>query len=292
MEIRTPFGTFAAICRMIKIEHSVFALPYAWAGAFLAADGLPPLEPFILLTIAMVAVRSFAMGVNRIADLDQDRLNPRTRNRPLVTGEIGVGQTLAFCLLMAVIFILACRGINDVCLALSVPALLFSAGYSWAKRFTPLCHFWLGAVLGLAPLAGWLSVDPSGVGLPAAALFFAVTTWVGAFDIYYAFQDHGFDLMHGLHSAVTDYGRNAAFLLAGAAHVGTSAFLLLAGMAADLAWPWTVIWLGISAALFVEHRIISPTNLLRVNTAFFTLNGIVSPAMFLGVLLGIFCRGA
>ena len=151
--MRTPFGQFADICRMIKIEHSVFALPYAWAGAVLAARGLPPLRSLIFLTIGMVAVRSFAMAFNRLVDLPFDRDNPRTMDRPLVTGDISVAQTWAFCGATALIFIIACACLNSLCFWLAVPALLFAAAYSLLKRFTALCHFWLGATLGLAPLA-------------------------------------------------------------------------------------------------------------------------------------------
>lgn len=187
----TPFGSFAAICRMIKIEHSIFALPFAFAGAFIASGGVPAWKPFVLLTIAMVAVRSFAMAFNRVVDLPFDRRNPRTQNRPLVTGEITRLQTWAFIVVMAVVFVLACAGLNRLCLMLSPLALGISALYSVMKRFTWLCHFVLGAVLGLAPLAGWLSVDPVFT-LPAVLLFWGVLFWVAGFDILYSCQDTAF----------------------------------------------------------------------------------------------------
>ena len=284
----TPFGQFSDICRMIKIEHSVFALPYAWAGAFLAARGMPSARSLIFLTIGMVAARSFAMAFNRLADLPFDRDNPRTQGRPLVTGVISKGQTWAFCALTAVVFIAACAALNKVCLWLAVPALLFAAIYSLLKRFTPLCHFWLGATLGLAPLAGWLSVDPASLGLAPVLLFFAVTFWVAAFDIYYAFQDMDFDVAFELHSVPASFGPETALALAAFAHTMTSIFLLLTGFAAGLSWPWYVVWLGISIMLLVEHRLMKPQDLRHVNTAFFTLNGIISPVVLLGVLLGIY----
>ena len=286
--LSTPFGQFADICRMVKIEHSIFALPYAWAGAFLAAGGLPPARSLIFLTLGMVAARSFAMAFNRLVDLPFDRDNPRTCKRPLVTGAISVRQTKAFCWLMAAVFVLACGALNTVCLWLSVPALLFAAAYSLLKRFTPLCHFWLGATLGLAPLAGWLSVTPAVPGMPAVLLFFAVTFWVAAFDIYYAFQDMEFDAAFGLYSVPACYGAESALLIAAFSHIMTSLFLLLTGFAAGLSWPWYALWLGISALLFAEHRLMRPQDLRFVNTAFFTLNGIISPVVLLGVLLGIY----
>lgn len=286
--LSTPFGQFGDICRMIKIEHSVFALPYAWAGAFLAARGVPSARSLIFLTIGMIAARSFAMAFNRLADLPFDRDNPRTQQRPLVTGVISQKQTWAFCALMAIIFIAACGALNTVCLWLAVPALLFAAIYSLLKRFTALCHFWLGATLGLAPLAGWLSVNPSSLGLPAILLFWAVTFWVAAFDIYYAFQDMDFDVAFELHSVPASLGADTALTLAAFSHAMTSIFLLLAGYAANLSWPWYIVWFGISLMLLVEHRLMKPQDLRHVNTAFFTLNGIISPVVLIGVLLGIY----
>ena len=286
--LSTPFGQFGDICRMIKIEHSVFALPYAWAGAFLAARGMPSARSLIFLTIGMIAARSFAMAFNRLADLPFDRDNPRTQQRPLVTGVISQKQTWAFCALMAIIFIAACAALNTVCLWLAVPALLFAAIYSLLKRFTALCHFWLGATLGLAPLAGWLSVNPSSLGLPAILLFWAVTFWVAAFDIYYAFQDMDFDVAFELYSVPASLGADTALTLAAFSHAMTSIFLLLAGYAANLSWPWYIVWFGISVMLLVEHRLMKPQDLRHVNTAFFTLNGIISPVVLIGVLLGIY----
>lgn len=284
--MKTQFGD---ICRMIKIEHSIFALPYAWAGAFLAAGALPPWYELALLTIAMVAVRSFAMTMNRIADVEIDRQNPRTNERPLVTGAISMPQAWLFSLIMAVIFIVTCYFLNTVCFILSVPALLFAAAYSYLKRITPFCHFWLGATLGLAPLAGWLAVNPQTLGMPAIMLCLAVTFWVGAFDIYYAFQDMDWDIIGGLHSIPADFGGDTAMALAAFAHVMTFIFLALTGLVASLSWPWYVLCLGIGILLLMEHRIVKPDDLRHVNTAFFTLNGIISPLALAGVILGIYC---
>lgn len=286
--LSTPFGQFGDICRMIKIEHSVFALPYAWAGAFLAARGMPSARSLIFLTIGMIAARSFAMAFNRLADLPFDRDNPRTQQRPLVTGVISQKQTWAFCALMAIIFIGSCAALNTVCLWLAVPALLFAAIYSLLKRFTALCHFWLGATLGLAPLAGWLSVNATSLGLATILLFWAVTFWVAAFDIYYAFQDMDFDVAFELHSVPATLGPDTALTLAAFSHAMTSIFLLLAGYAAGLSWPWYIVWFGISVMLLLEHRLMKPQDLRHVNTAFFTLNGIISPVVLIGVLLGIY----
>lgn len=282
------FGQFGDICQMIKIEHSIFALPYAWAGAFLAAYGLPPLKPLFFLTIAMIAARSFAMTFNRIADIEYDARNARTSQRPLITGAISIKQAILFCIVCAIIFIAACAFINMTCLILSVPALLFSGAYSYLKRFTPYCHYWLGATLGLAPLAGWLSINGESLGLAAILLCIAVTFWVGAFDIYYAFQDLDFDKEEKLHSMPVDKGPETALALAAFSHALTVIFLTLTGIAAHLGWPWYLFCAGIAVILYFEHALVKPDDLRHINTAFFTLNGIISPLALAGIILGIY----
>jgi 4-hydroxybenzoate polyprenyltransferase len=278
--------TLVLLARMVKIEHSVFALPFAYAGSFLAARGWPGWRVLLLVSLAMVAVRSFAMAFNRIADLKFDRANPRTRNRPLVTGEITLPAAWAFTLAGAALFVLACAGLNSLCLALSPVALGLCAVYSLAKRFTWACHFILGLTLGLAPVAGWLAFEPA-FRLPAVALLLAVTFWVAGFDVLYATQDIAFDREHGLHSIPARFELAPALALSAFCHVNTSLFLGLAGWAADLGWPYFAIWGLTSAVLAFEHAIVRPDDLTRVNTAFFTLNGFISPALLLGVLLGM-----
>lgn len=282
-----PFSRIAAICRMIKIEHSVFALPFAYAGAFLAAGGWPGLVPLLLLTVAMVAVRSFAMAFNRLVDLKYDRLNPRTAKRPLVTGEISVAWTWAFTAFMAVLFVAACAGLNPLCLYLAPLALLVAASYSLLKRFTWLCHFFLGGVLGLAPVAGWISVDPQFT-VPAVLLFWGVLFWVAGFDILYSCQDIEFDRSMGLHAVPAHFGLPAALVLSGFCHANAAIFLLLAGWSASLGWPWYAVWAVIAGVLTWEHRIISPDDLSRVNMAFFTLNGVIAFMVLGGALLGLY----
>ncbi len=278
--------SLALVCRMVKIEHSVFALPFAYTGLLLATRGRPGLWPLVVLTVGMVAVRSFAMTFNRLADLPIDRQNPRTLTRPLVTGELGLSFTWLFLAATAGVFILACWAMNPLCLALSLPALAWSAFYSLAKRFTWLCHFLLGSVLGLAPLAGWLCVDPH-LGLAAVLLFCGVTCWVAGFDILYACQDEEFDRGMGLYSIPARFGLARALTIAAQAHALAVAFFLLAGWAAGLGFIYhsTVALMGL--ILWWEHRIISPDDLTRVNMAFFTLNGVVAVGMFLGAALDV-----
>ncbi|MDR3641636.1 MAG: UbiA-like polyprenyltransferase [Humidesulfovibrio sp.] len=276
-----------AVCRMIKIEHSVFALPFAFTGAFLAQGAgpgwtIPSWRILLPLTIAMVAVRSFAMAYNRLADLDIDRLNPRTQGRPLVTGELSAAFTKRFLFFCALVFTTACAALNGTCLLLSPVALLWSAFYSHTKRFTPLCHFVLGSVLGLAPLAGWLAVSPTHLGYPAVLLFFGVTLWVAGFDILYACQDAAFDKSQGLYSLPAYQGVPRALFTAAVTHACTALLFPMAALAAGQG----IVALGVSVAvggvLVWEHRLISADDLSRVNLAFFTLNGLISAVVFLG----------
>lgn len=275
------------LARMVKIEHSVFALPFAYLGMVWAAGGWPGWQVFLALTVAMVAIRSFAMAVNRLVDLPFDAKNPRTSTRPLVTGELGRGETGVFIALCALIFVAACALLNPLCLALSPVALIWSGLYSFTKRFTPLCHFFLGSVLGLAPLAGWLAVTAS-FALPAVLLGVGVMFWVGGFDILYACQDADFDREAGLHSLPADVGLVTALALSTFSHVVTGLMFLLAGWAAGAGWLYAGVALVVWAILLMEHRLISAEDLSRVNLAFFTMNGFVAVFLFAGAMLDTF----
>ncbi len=272
------------LARMVKIEHSIFALPFAYLGMLWAAGGWPGWRVFIALTVAMVAVRSFAMAVNRLADLPIDAKNPRTLTRPLVTGEIGVAETRVFIAASAAVFVVACWFLNPLCLMLSPAALVWSGLYSFTKRFSALCHFFLGSVLGLAPLAGWLAVSPA-VEMAPVLLALGVTFWVGGFDILYACQDTEFDRSAGLHSLPAKLGVGPALAVSTFSHVVTSLFFLLAGWASGAGLVYLAFCLAVAAILLLEHRLISEHDMSRVNLAFFTLNGFVAVFLFAGAVL-------
>lgn len=279
--------------RLVTLEHSVFALPFAYAGLLLAARDAgqrgPDLWTTAWLTLAMVCARSFAMGYNRLADRDIDRLNPRTRTRPLPAGKVTVGEVRLLLTGTAALFLLACAALNKLALVLGVPALAFAALYSQTKRFTPLCHFVLGAVLGLAPLAGMVAQggDPSrGLVIAGACLFLGVTFWVAGFDLLYASQDTDFDRAHGLYSLPARLGVGTALAVSAFCHAVTVLFFGLAGLAAALSWPYHLVLLLIAALLALEHRLISEDNLERIDLAFFTLNGVVAIVFFLGLAAG------
>jgi 4-hydroxybenzoate polyprenyltransferase len=277
---------FSVFCRMIKIEHSIFALPFAFSGALLAARGWPEPRILILLTSAMVGIRSFAMGVNRLADLGYDRENPRCSRWPLVTGEITPGQARRFCGIMAAVFVLSCAGINTVCLMLAPGALILAALYSFTKRFTWGCHFILGAVIGLAPVAGWLSVSPF-FSLSPMLLGLSVLFWIAGFDILYSCQDKSFDESHGLRSLSVRFGVHGAMLLSAFSHVNTFLFLVLTGISCELSLGWHAAIAAAGSLLWWEHRLISPDNLHNIRLVF-ALNGPISILLLLGALAGVF----
>lgn len=280
----------ATVCRMIKIEHSVFALPFAYMGAFLAARGWPGLYNMIVLTVAMVAVRSFAMAFNRYADLDIDRENPRTQQRALVTGELSTRFTLAFIVGTAVVFVAACALMNPLCLLLSPVALAMAASYSFCKRFTPWCHYMLGSVLGLAPVAGWICVDPA-ISLPSVMLFCGVTLWVAGFDLLYASQDADFDRERGLYSIPARLGIPAALTISSLSHAVAAAFFLLAGWAANLGGIYFTVAGLIAVILMAEHLLVKPDDMSRVNVAFFTMNGVIAVVLFAATVVDLAVRG-
>lgn len=283
------FRNIGAVCRMIKIEHSVFALPFAYTGAFFAAGGWPGWRVMIFLTIAMVAVRSFAMAFNRLADVEIDAKNPRTQDRPLISGELTPRFTMQFIAVTAAVFVLACAGLNWVCLALSPVALGWSAFYSYCKRFTHWCHFVLGSVLGLAPVAGWLAVSAE-VSLASVLFFFGVLFWVAGFDLLYACQDREFDREEGLHSIPANLGLRAALGISSVSHFATAAFFLLAGWAAGAGFVYYLAALAVGCFLMWEHRLISADDMSRVNLAFFTINGVISVLLFIGVVIDLAIR--
>ncbi|MDR2669697.1 MAG: putative 4-hydroxybenzoate polyprenyltransferase [Desulfovibrio sp.] len=282
---RMPYTTFFAFCRMVRIEHSVFALPFAYVGALLTARGLPGPEVLLPLTAAMVCIRSYAMAFNRIADLPLDRINPRTAGRPLVTGEISPAGARRFCAVTAAGFVASCAALNSLCLVLAFPTLALAALYSYAKRVTRLCHFLLGAVIGLAPVAGALGVSP--VFEPSSLLLgFAVLFWIAGFDIIYACMDLDFDRAHGVHSLPACSGVGPALAVSAFCHVNTVLFLFLAGLEYGQSAGWYAA-LAVTAALFLwEHGLVGEGRLENAGFAF-ALNGPIAVLLLIGAALGM-----
>ncbi len=274
------------LLEMIKFEHTIFALPFAFTGAFLAAKGVPPLEKCLLILGAMVGARTAAMTFNRLVDLPFDAQNPRTRTRPLVTGEVRTKDAWALFLASVALFFLCAWGLNPLTFKLSPLALAVILAYSYTKRFTALCHLFLGLAIGLAPLAGWIAVKPVWDKLPIL-LSLGVLFWVAGFDILYACLDEEFDRKVGLYSIPAKYGRRKAFLISALCHTLAFTFFTLVGVLGGLSW---VYYLGllVTLALFVAQRVvISPEDLSRLDLSFFTFNGAISVVLFLATALAL-----
>jgi 4-hydroxybenzoate polyprenyltransferase len=271
---------------LVKLEHTVFALPFAYVGAFLALDEVPSAGQVVWVTLAMVGARSFAMAVNRLIDAGIDARNPRTAGRELPQGTLRPWQVAVFCAVSLAVFLLAVFNLDPIVRWLwPIPVAMFVV-YPYLKRVTWLSHAWLGATLGLAPVGGWVAMTGE---LPLAAwlLGAAVAAWVAGFDLFYAISDIEIDRAQGLHSFPARFGVGAAFWGARVLHVAT--LLLLAWAGADLD-AGVFYWLGVgvvAALLAYEHAIVSPGDLRRLNTAFFTLNGVISIVFFGFVLLDV-----
>ena len=274
-----PIGKLRLLLASIRFEHSIFALPFAYLGMVLAAQGLPTWWQVAWITVAMVAARTLAMSSNRLIDVEQDALNPRTAGRALPIGLLKRREMLAMAVVSLGLFLFAAAMLNTLALVLAPVAIVAVVGYSYVKRFTWLTHFVLGWSDGIAPVGGWIGVTGT---LPweAVLLAFAVAMWIGGFDIFYSCQDIDFDREHGVHSIPRRFGVVAGFWVARAMHLLTSLALLGVGLWVGLGWPYYVGWAIASGLLVYEHLIISPRDLSRLNVAFFSVNGYISIIVF------------
>jgi len=267
--------SFFETMKMIKIEHSVFALPFALASAFLAAEGVPTLRAIILILIAMVSARSAAMAFNRYLDADIDSKNPRTEIRSIPAGRLSRKYVLIFTITSVAIFIIACYLLNPLTFMLSPLVVLVLLGYSYTKRFTPLCHLVLGMALGLAPVGAWTAVRGSLEWTPFL-LGIAVMLWTAGFDIIYACQDYEFDIEHGLHSVPVIMGVSNSLALSRTLHLITLFLLVQFGYLLQFSW---IYWGGlilVAGTLIYEHYLVRGDDLSKVDMAFFTMNGVIS----------------
>ncbi|MBI4165957.1 MAG: UbiA family prenyltransferase [Acidobacteria bacterium] len=277
---------FRVTLEMIKFEHSVFALPFALTGALLARRGLPAWREIFWIIVAMVGARSAAMTFNRIADLSIDALNPRTRTRALPAGEISLGFAIGFTALSCALLVVAAWQLNPLALKLSPVAIALLLGYSFTKRYTMLSHLVLGLCLGMSPAAAWIALRGD---LSASVLLLgaAVTLWVAGFDIIYACQDVEFDHSLGLHSIPRRFGVRAALWISALLHLGTLALLVHVARMEDLGWIASAGLVAVAVLLAYEHLLVKPSDLSRVNAAFFTVNGFISILFFLSWAIDI-----
>jgi 4-hydroxybenzoate polyprenyltransferase len=272
--------------RLVKFEHTIFALPFAYVGALLAMQEVPSAHDLFWVTIAMVGARSLAMALNRLIDARIDAANPRTAARELPSGALSVSSVLLFCVAALGVYLVSVWQLDPFVRPLSpIPVVMFVV-YPYLKRFTWLCHLWLGAVDGLAPVGAWAAVRGE---LPweAWALGGAVAAWVAGFDLFYALFDVDVDRSQGLHSWATRFGESGAFAGARALHLATVGLLAVVGIGLALG---TLYWLGVlvvAGLLTYEHSLVRPGDLRRLDAAFFTMNGVISVAFFLFVLADV-----
>jgi 4-hydroxybenzoate polyprenyltransferase len=272
--------------RLVKFEHTIFALPFAYVGAFLAVDGVPSAHDLLWITVAMIGARSLAMALNRLIDAGIDARNPRTAGRELPTGLLSVPAVVAFCAVSLVVFLIAVWQLDPIVRWLwPIPVAMFVV-YPYLKRFTWLCHLWLGAVDGLAPVGAWVAITGE-LSWEAWALGGAVAAWVAGFDLFYSLFDAEVDREQGLHSWATRFGERGAFLGARLLHLLTVTLLVLvgAGLGVDV-WYWLGV-LAVAALLLYEHSLVRPGDLRRLDAAFFTMNGVISVAFLVFVVAAV-----
>ncbi len=271
---------------LVKFEHTIFALPFAYVGALLAVDGIPSAHDLLWITVAMIGGRSLAMGLNRLIDAGIDARNPRPAGRELPSGQLSEPQVAIFCLAALGLFLIAVWQLDPIVRWLwPIPVAGFVI-YPYLKRFTWLSHLWLGAVDGLAPVGAWVAITGK-LPLESWLLGAAVACWVAGFDCFYALLDLDFDRRERLKSVATAFGERGAFWGARILHVATIALLLWDGVLLDIG---VFYWLGVAAVavlLVYEHSLVKPGNLRRLDAAFFLVNGIISITFFAFVLLDV-----
>jgi 4-hydroxybenzoate polyprenyltransferase len=275
---------------LIKFEHTIFALPFAYLGMVLAANGLPSFHQFFWVTVAMASARTLAFAINRLADRRFDATNPRTAKRPSVTGEISVPLMMTFALVSLMVLALAAALLTPLALILFPGALVFLIGYSYTKRFTKFCHWVLGFTDGLAALGGWIAVTGSiftMADLPAWLLMLAVTFWIAGFDLIYACQDVEHDQREGLHSWPSRTSIASALTVAKVNHGLTVLAFAAVGLVYPLGWPY---WIGVvivAGLLWYENSLVKPDDLSKINVAFFNMNSYIAVTIFAGTLLAL-----
>jgi 4-hydroxybenzoate polyprenyltransferase len=274
------------LASLVRIEHTVFALPFAYVGAFLSVDAWPGLANVAWITVAMVGARTLAMSLNRLVDAEIDARNPRTATRELPSGALTRAQVVILCLLSLALFLVAVFQLDPIVRWLwPIPVAMFVI-YPYLKRVTWLCHVWLGACLGLAPVGSWLAMTGTAP-WEAWAIGGAVLLWVAGFDLFYSLFDLEHDRAEGLHSWAVSFGERGVFIGARVFHAGSVVLLAAAGVGLDVSLFY---WLGVvvTALLLVyEHSLVRPGDLRRLDAAFFTMNGVISVVFFAFVALDV-----
>jgi len=281
------FKKISILLEMIKFKLTIFAMPFAFIGAFLGARGVPELRNFLFVILAMVGARTCAMGFNRIVDARFDGANPRTADRAIPSGAVSSLEAWSMVIISGLLFFYAAWSLNPLTLQLAPFALGLTLFYSLTKRFTSLCHLVLGVALAFSPLGGWVAIQGSLISYPWA-LSAGVLFWVAGFDTVYACLDAEFDKKTGLHSLPSRIGPRNAFRLAAVFHILAFVFFILTGMQASLN---SIYYIGVFIAacgLFYQHWIVNPGDLSKIQMSFFSMNGFISLALFIATWLALF----
>ncbi len=284
------FQKLRTTLEMIKFEHTLFALPFAFLGAVLAANGLPTWRQMLWITVAMFGARSAAMTFNRIVDRDIDARNPRTAGRELPAGKLSVGFAWFFLYVSIGIFLLASYSLNWLTFALSPVALICVLGYSCAKRFTAFSHIVLGLALAISPSAAWIAVRGTLDDEVPILLSVLVLMWTAGFDVMYACQDFEFDRKTGLHSIPARYGIKNSLWIARLFHLQAYIVLVILYLATGLGWPALAGVIAVGILLLYQHTLVRANDLTRMNAAFFTTNAFVSVILFASFGAAVFLR--
>jgi 4-hydroxybenzoate polyprenyltransferase len=288
-----PDGRVRAFLRLVMIEHSVFALPFAYIAALTAMfrrDGSVHWVQLLLITLAMVGLRTFAMACNRIIDREIDARNPRTAKRELVTGALSVRSAWTGALVAVGVFLGAAALLNPLCLALAPIAVVPMVVYPYGKRFTDFPHAILGVAQAMGPIGAWLAVTGHWSG-DAVILGLAVGIWIGGFDLIFGCQDVAADRAHGVKSVPARFGIPAALYGARVCHAVTTGLLVWYGLATHAGAFWWVGLAIVAGAFLYEHSIVKPHDLSRLNRAFFTVNGVIGITLFVFALCDLIGRG-
>ena len=274
-----PWEKIKILLEMIKFKHTVFAMPFAFMGAFLAGGGPPELRVFILVVLAMVGARTCAMGFNRIVDSRFDAANPRTASRAIPAGKVSLAESWGMVIISGCLFFAACFFLNRLTFLIAPFALALTLVYSLTKRFSWLCHLVLGVALAFSPLGGWVAVAGSLDGYPWV-LSLGVLFWVTGFDCIYACLDADFDRRAGLYSMPAILGRKRSFQLAVAFHALAFVLFTLTGIVSGLNMFYFVGIVLTGTALFYQHLIVNPKDLSRIKVSFFSMNGFIALVLF------------
>ncbi len=272
--------------KMIKFEHTLFALPFAYLGAFLAANGVPPVLKLFWITLAMIGARTAAMSLNRLIDRHIDARNPRTAQRALPAGQLRVNEVYLYTVLSFLLLGYSAYQLNILALWLMPIAVFFLVLYSYTKRFTWACHLVLGISLGLAPAGAWIGVTGHWA-LAPILLGLGVMTWVAGFDVVYACQDVEFDRREGLHSIPVIFGLQRGLEISSVLHILAPIFFIAVGVVMSLNWLYYV---GVAIAivlLYRQHRLVSADDFSKIGAAFFDLNGYLSLLLFVFSILDL-----